>query len=165
MNKGFTPTPKPQVRSFTLIELIVVIIIVGILAAVGISQYSAMVEKSRGVEARMILGHIRDLAYEYYLQNGTYTGLTNSDVNIGISSDQIPSTSRSTHYFNYTAAAANSTVFWACAHRNTAGGKNPQGSPNMCLCWTHYEDGSGPAGSPYDLHSACEGDGSRSPYW
>ena len=67
-------------HGFTLIELIVVIIIVGILAAVGISQYSLTVEKSRLAEAKTRIGTMRQLAYEYYLNNGTLTGLTDSDI-------------------------------------------------------------------------------------
>ena len=67
-------------RGFTLIELIVVIIIVGILAALGISQYSLIVEKSRTAEARIRLGVMRKLAYEYYLNNGTLIGIADSDI-------------------------------------------------------------------------------------
>ena len=39
-------------RGFTLLELIMVIIIIGILATLGFAQYGAMIEKSRGGEAR-----------------------------------------------------------------------------------------------------------------
>ncbi len=91
-------------RGFTLIELIVVIIIVGILASIGLTQYSKTVERGRGAEARMILGDIRKIAYEYWLQNGTLTGITNSYLNIGVSSDQIPGSPgacRSSHWFRY----------------------------------------------------------------
>ncbi len=118
-------------KAFTLIELIVVIIIVGILAAVGISQYSKMVEKGRGAEARMILGQIRKLAYEYYLQNGTITGMANSDINVGTASNQIPgpndSDCRSTYYFRYGISGyASNPTFVAYAGRCPSGGKPPQ---------------------------------------
>lgn len=70
-------------RGFTLIELIVVIIIVGILAAVGISQYSLTVEKGRTAEAKIRLGVMRQLAYEYYLANGTFDDITSEYLGVG----------------------------------------------------------------------------------
>ncbi len=117
-------------RGFTLIELIIVIIIVGILAAVGISQYSKTVEKGRSAEAKTILGHIRDLAYEYYIENGTLTSVTEVALNIGTSPDQIPGSCRSTHYYYYnlrsdlTSGANYLFEAWRC----TSGGKPPNGS-------------------------------------
>ncbi|MFA4854719.1 MAG: prepilin-type N-terminal cleavage/methylation domain-containing protein [Candidatus Omnitrophota bacterium] len=60
---------------FTLIELIVVIIILGILAALGITQYSNVVERGRVAEARMRIGVMRQLATEYYWEKGTLLGL------------------------------------------------------------------------------------------
>ena len=114
--------------SFTLIELIVVIIIVGILAAVGISQYSKTVEKSRGTEAKMIIGQIRKLAFAYRLENGTITGMTESDVNIGTLDNQIPSTCRTSHYFYYGLGTISDPVFYVYANRCTSGGKSPQGT-------------------------------------
>jgi len=114
-------------KAFTLIELIVVIIIVGILAALGISQYSTMVEKGRGAEARTILGQMRKLAYEYYLQNGTVDGITSADLNLGSSSSQIPSGCRSTHYFYYyKSVAVSNPVFRGVAVRCMTNGKSPQ---------------------------------------
>jgi hypothetical protein len=46
-----------------------------------------MVEKTRGAEATVILGDIRNLAYKYRLENGTINGIQNSDVNIGTAAD------------------------------------------------------------------------------
>ncbi len=65
-------------RGFTLIEIIIVIIIVGILAAVGLTQYSNVVERGRVAEARMRIGVMRQLATEYYLEKGILSGLTES---------------------------------------------------------------------------------------
>ncbi len=78
-------------KAFTLLELIVVIVILGVLATLGFTQYGRMVEKSRQAEAKMILGDIRKLTYAYYLANGSLTGITDVNVNIGTASDQIPS--------------------------------------------------------------------------
>jgi prepilin-type N-terminal cleavage/methylation domain-containing protein len=126
-------------RGFTLIELIVVIIIIGILAAVGLTQYSKIVEKGRGAEARRILGDMRKLAYDYYLQNGTYTGITNADFNLGTGSDKIPGACTSTHYFWYGAISwTSATTFYACGTRCSSGGKSPQGTyvtPYNSLCY------------------------------
>ncbi|MDD5692846.1 MAG: prepilin-type N-terminal cleavage/methylation domain-containing protein [Candidatus Omnitrophica bacterium] len=122
-------------QGFTLIEMIIVIIIVGVLAAVGMIEYRKVVERSRGAEARMVLGDIRKLAYEYYLENGTTAGITNAHVNIGGSAGQFPSPCRSTHYFQYAMTAPSSTSFESHAWRCTANGKSPQGLPSdstMC---------------------------------
>ena len=124
-------------RAFTLIEIIVVIIIVGILAAVGITQYSKTVEKGRGAEARTALGNMRRLAYEYYLTNGTITGMTADDFNIGTALGQFPSACVGTHYFSY-GIQSWSLSFIATATRCTSNGKSPQGSAANTLTLTTY---------------------------
>jgi len=120
---------KSSSRSFTLVELIIVIIIVGILAAVGISQYSKTVEKSRGAEARMIIGNIRQLAYEYRLTNGSIVGATNADFNIGTAADQIPGSCRGSHWFQYNVSVVSEEWVDIQAWRCTANGKTPQWNP------------------------------------
>ncbi|MDD5692492.1 MAG: prepilin-type N-terminal cleavage/methylation domain-containing protein [Candidatus Omnitrophica bacterium] len=113
-------------RGFTLIELIVVIIVVGILAAIGLDQYEKAFERGRTVEAKTNLGVLRQLAVAYRLENGTIDGITNADLNIGTAADQIPSACRNTHYFYYTTAGeVADPVINLYAMRCTSGGKSP----------------------------------------
>ncbi len=114
-------------RAFTLIELIIVIIIVGILAVLGLNQYTNVVEKVRSGEARAILGSCIKSASEYYLKNGSVSTIADADLNIGSSSSQIPAACVSTNYFYYYAQLNGSKVA-VRARRCTASGKNPQAS-------------------------------------
>ncbi len=120
MNKGFTPVSKSSIKSFTLIELIVVIIIVGILAAVGLSQYSLTVEKSRLAEAKIRIGTMRQLAYEYWLNNQDMTNIQNPDVGVNY-------TCTSTDFYRYYIGST-STYADLNARRCTSGGKSPNAS-------------------------------------
>ena len=112
-------------KGFTLLELIIVIIIVGILATLGFVQYSAVIEKSRGAEARATISTLRSqVAAKLY--DGT-TG-TISAANLGIVTGMIPPACALTNYFSYSVDAACATT--ACtftATRCTSGGKSPQG--------------------------------------
>jgi len=71
---------KEKGKGFTLLELIVVIIIIGILATLGLTQYSNVVESTRLTEAKVRLGFMRTLTYEYYLKNGSLQNMTNADI-------------------------------------------------------------------------------------
>jgi len=129
---------KSSSSSFTLVELIIVIIIVGILAAVGLSQYSKTVEKTRGAELRATIGAIRQFARSYYLENGTLDGITSSDLNMGVGGDQIPASCRSSHYFVYNKGTnPGSPVMQMWGTRCTSGGKTPQGPES---CWTQLNE-------------------------
>lgn len=58
---------------FTLLELLIVIIILGVLAALALPQYIRTVEKSRASEAYIHLGTIRLAEMNYYAQHREYT--------------------------------------------------------------------------------------------
>ncbi len=136
--RAFKKNIAEKEHGFTLIEIIIVIIIVGILAAIGLIQYEKTVEKTRRSEAKTIIGTMRSIVMSYYLENGTASTMGNNDVNIGTASDQIPSACRSSHYFYYSAGFSTGTYATLQAHRCTGSGKSPQGSSAYSLADDFY---------------------------
>lgn len=112
-------------KGFTLLELVIVIIILGVLATLGIGQYARMIERARGGEAREVLGMIRTQALGFYLRDKVMTGCTLDDVGIGPALDRIPSVCRTSNLFSYNGAVTTATSYTATATRCTAGGKSP----------------------------------------
>lgn len=125
-------------KGFTLIELIIVIIIVGVLAILGLSQYRAAIERSRGAEAAQVISELRSNCAGIWMRNGTTAQCIVGNLGISTSADPIvgemPGTNAGapgggcwpTNYFRYTinvAGAADSITFRAI--RCTAGGKAP----------------------------------------
>jgi type IV pilus assembly protein PilE len=102
-------------KGFTLLELIIVIIIIGVLATLGFSQYTKMIEKGRAAEARAILGSLRTMQAAYYLENGIYTAAITE---LGGAE---PTACTNSHYFSYACAATGTCTATRC----TANGKTP----------------------------------------
>lgn len=61
---------------FTLIELIIVIVIIGILAAIAAPMMSGNVNKAKKSEAVSVLGAIRTAERLYYVDHNEYTDVT-----------------------------------------------------------------------------------------
>ncbi|MBU1727432.1 MAG: prepilin-type N-terminal cleavage/methylation domain-containing protein [Candidatus Omnitrophica bacterium] len=122
-------------KGFTLLELLVVIIIVGVLATLGFQQYARVIEKSRGAEARAVLGSIRTSAAGHYLEHRALTGFNDDNAGIGAAADQIPSACRGSNYFSYGVNATGDTLT-GTATRCTASGKTPDASTAFTLTLT-----------------------------
>ncbi|MDD4895140.1 MAG: hypothetical protein PHW54_07525, partial [Candidatus Omnitrophica bacterium] len=95
-----------------------------------LSQYTSQIENTRGAEVKTNFGAIRRLHAAYYLANGTRTGETSTDIGIGSSAGQIPSSCTSTSYFRYTwgNSSMGDPVIYIDANRCTSGGKAPSAS-------------------------------------
>jgi len=66
-------------RGFTLVELMIVVIVIGILATVAIPMYQIVPERSKGTEAVSALGLVRQAMRAYYAEHGTYENAAFSD--------------------------------------------------------------------------------------
>ena len=65
--------PGGKNAGFTLIEILVVVLIIGILAAVAVPQYQKAVTKSKLMKEVARLDAFYTAQQEYYLANGSYT--------------------------------------------------------------------------------------------
>lgn len=116
---------------FTLLELIVVIIIIGILATFGFAQYTTMMEKGRAAEAKSNLGTLRKLELAYYQEYGSYAVNVNTD---GLAAGLPQTSCTGDFYFNYICSTGGSCSAMRC----TSGGKLP---PGPAKTFTLYPNG------------------------
>lgn len=65
---------RARAAGFTLMELLIVVIIVGILASVALPQFAKMTKKSKATEGLGLVGAVLTAEWVYYQENSSFTG-------------------------------------------------------------------------------------------
>ncbi len=63
---------KKNNRGFTLIELMIVIVVIGILATIAVPKFMSVTRKAKEAEAKMVLNQAYSLQEAYNRENDTY---------------------------------------------------------------------------------------------
>ena len=64
----------PEHHGFTLLEVMIVVVIVGVLAAIALPNYSDYVKRAKIIEATTALSDARQRTEQQFLDNRTYAG-------------------------------------------------------------------------------------------
>ncbi|MBI4981852.1 MAG: hypothetical protein HZC15_01705 [Candidatus Omnitrophica bacterium] len=120
----------------------IVVVIIGILASVAIPSYSRIVERSRGAEARQVLGYLRSRAIELHNEDPAGS-VTEAELNIdqggSFVEGEVPGTTqgcKTSHFFSYSVTASTASAITIRADRCTSGGKTPDSTAGKYISIT-----------------------------
>ena len=110
---------KSLLSGFTLFELLVVVLIIGILAAIALPQYEKTVERARAAEAMQMVSAIARANEVYKMGNGSYTkDISLLDIQVpGTEVEQGGFSRRQTKLFQYGSAGIGYSNAIAIAQR------------------------------------------------
>ncbi len=102
-------------KGFTLAELLIVVVILGILGSIALPRFFPQAEKGRVAEAIAMLSAIRQGEEAYRLENGSYIASTNAS--FGWEKSLGMEDPGSAGFFTYAIATPSTSTFTATATR------------------------------------------------
>jgi type IV pilus assembly protein PilE len=138
--------PLKKMRGVTLVELMIVIAVIGTLAAIAIPSYRRYLLRSQRSEAKIALMSLQTAEEKFYLQNNTYTNNVTAAPPGGLG---LQATSETGKYdITVPTIAGDGSSYTAQAAPRSGGG---QTDDTQCLTFTITERGvrgvTGPYGS------------------
>jgi len=137
-----------KVRGVTLVELMIVIAVIGTLAAIAIPSYRRYLIRSQRSEAKISLMQLQTAEEKFYLQNNAYTNNVTAAPPTGLG---LQATSETGKYnIAITTFPADAQSYTATASPRSGGG---QTDDTQCVNFTINERGtrgvSGPSGTQF----------------
>lgn len=125
-------------QGFTLIELMIVVVVIGILASIGIPAYSDYVTRAKLVEATSALSDGRVKMEQYFQDNRTYVGGTApaATANFTYAASNLSTT---TYTITATGTGSLSAFSYTINQANTKTSATPWG--NSATCWVNHRGG------------------------
>lgn len=130
-----------QRSGFTMLELLMVVIIVGVLAALAIPQYANFVERARVSEGANMIGAIKSAQSLYRLENATYAA--------AIGNLTITFPAGGTTYWGYAITASSATTYTITATRTAVPAGNAYIGDTITYAWDDATGGTWGGDHPF----------------
>lgn len=146
---------KQAQRGFTLIELMIAVVVIGILSAIAIPNYRSYVQKAERGAAKAVMLNIAQTEERYYTNNGTYLAVaalpaaapsgwqnysgssaTSVKYNITVVAGTIASpTTLISDAYTITAAPVATDALCGTLKLDSTGAKAASGTGGVAQCW------------------------------
>lgn len=144
-------TNRPRTaRGFTLIEMLIVVVLVGILAAIALPSYFQYVQRSKIIEATTGLSNLRTHLEQFFLDNRSYAGgcdattLTNINQQAQSFLVTCPAPTETAYTLTATGIPAqgmDSAFVYTLDQNNNKTSAGPSGTYTNAACWATRKDG------------------------
>jgi type IV pilus assembly protein PilA len=168
------PMARKAARGFTLIELAIVVVIVGILAVIAVVGYRKIINSGKTTEAQNVISAIRVAQQDFFAERGTYADIGTQFCPAAQSCPACVGTTKS----QWTSACGNGTTGTGTYDNlavhiadpvlfgyRTRGGGNYGGDPNLSGTITWVNWGGMVAGRPwFQIHAMGDVNADGAPY-